>query len=93
MTLSQHPSTHYRGRQDGFDISNTLSDSRKKKDLIDWGQDTARRQNINFLKSIVFVQEQMQAGSNKEVTYMNNLIISFWKYCEYYFLFSSMTKM
>lgn len=30
MTLSQHPSTHYRGRQDGFDISNTVSDSRKR---------------------------------------------------------------
>lgn len=28
-----------------------------EKDLIDWGQDTALRQNINFFNSIVFLQE------------------------------------
>lgn len=34
-TWSQHPSTFYIDHQDGFDISNTLSDSRKKWKLIE----------------------------------------------------------
>lgn len=52
----RHPSTHYRGRQDGFDISNTLSDSRKRPPLIS-GQDRAQGHNsmmaFFFLKSVV----------------------------------------
>lgn len=76
MTLDQHPPrTHYRGHQDGFDISNTLSDSRKK-DLIDWSQDTLLRQNINFSNSTVFMQQgcstiQKQKNKKKKFASMN----------------------
>lgn len=31
-----------------------------EKDLIDWGQDTTLRQNINFFNSIVFLQERQE---------------------------------
>lgn len=58
MTFGRCPSPYYRGCQDGFDISNTLSDSRKKKELIDWGRGTVRRQNINFLIALCFCRSK-----------------------------------
>ena len=36
-----------------------------EKDLIDWSQDTALRQNINFFNSIVFLQERQEQVSMK----------------------------
>lgn len=39
-----------------------------EKDLIDWGQDTALTQNINFSNSIVFLQEQRHGSSNNNLT-------------------------
>lgn len=59
MTLGLCPSTYYRSGQDGFDISNTLSDSRKKKNsLIEAG--VLRRQNINFLIALCFRRSKCQ---------------------------------
>lgn len=67
--LSQHPSTHYRG-ESKMDLTFPIRWVIPEKDLIDWGQDTALRQNINFSNSIVCLQEQMQAGwSKKTKTY------------------------
>lgn len=76
MTLGQCPSTHYRGRQDGFDISNTLSDSRKKE-LIDWGRDTARRQNINFLTALCFCRGECYRHKARAAAYESSIISIF----------------
>lgn len=77
MTLGRCPSTYYRGCQDGFDISNTLSDSRKKKELIDWGWGTVRRQNINFLIALCFCRSKCH-WHKAHAAYTKPRSFSFW---------------